>query len=133
MQGIMPIIPRPSGPTRIFSRITSRLFADQTNPEMPLTVNLDGEWNTKNGYHDGAGLYPDASLQKPRPLPTQSEYPRGRPLTRRDFWDYNPIGVISTFTLPTERLLPTPERCQTFPPSGGTDTSATGDRYPRLL
>ena len=96
-------------------------FADQTSPEMPLTVSLDGEWNFRYaenltapfyglGYPDCARLYPDAEPAKAWPSPTARPI-TSTPSTRGTATkscapveipqDYNPIGEYQrSFTLP---------------------------------
>ena len=70
-------------------------FADQTSPELPLTVSLDGEWNFRYaenltapfyglGHPDRARLHPDAEPAKARPALRraplrQHPVPVGRP------------------------------------------------------
>ncbi len=95
-------------------------FADQTSPELPLTVSLDGEWNFRYaenltapffgvGHPDCARLYPDAEPAKAGPAYGTPHY-----VNTQYPWDgheklhpgqipqeYNPIGEYKrSFTLP---------------------------------
>ena len=95
-------------------------FADQTSPEMPLTVSLDGEWNFRYAENLTAPFTDWDTLTVPGFIQMQSLQKPGQPYGTPHYgntqypWDgheklhpgqipqdYNPIGEYQrSFTLP---------------------------------